>query len=369
MSTPRTGRRRRLWAAGITVPLLLVASCTGSGAESSPAPTAPVASHGGPPASAPGPSAAASAPASLPPGAFTSKLRIPSFTGNCPATTAPSASGNTVVIPLHIQTPSAVISQLFVGVCLNGHGPYPFIIDTGSTHTYVDVALASQLNLISAAVATRLRSATCNGPEQEATARLSVGPYVFAQDREVIVANMASPSAPLMGILGAAELSRLGIDRIDYQAQTLTVPAPAAHSAALASLSAGTVHRIGLHPSGGFLLMPATAGSARGELLLDTGAQGTTLTPAFARQARLAKASSVTTQTYAGLGCTRPVTYYATATWSVGGVALAPQTVGVVPDFLVADGSLGSGTLQRYTPVVIDYRDEELLLGSLSPGA
>ena len=80
------------------------------------------------------PSAAtASAPATLPPGAFTSKLHIPSFTGSCPATTVPSASGRTVVIPLHILTPSAVISQLFVGVCLNGHGPYPFIIDTGST--------------------------------------------------------------------------------------------------------------------------------------------------------------------------------------------------------------------------------------------
>ena len=200
---------------------------------------------------------------------------------------------------------------------------------------------------------------------------MSVGPYVFGQDREVIVADLASPSAPLMGILGAAELSSLGIDRIDYRAQTLTVPAPtapAAGAAALASLSAGTVHRIRLHPSGAFQLMPATAGNARGELLLDTGAQGTTLTPAFARQAQLAKASSVTTQTYAGLGCTRPVTYYATTTWSVGGVALAPQTVGVVPDFLVADGSLGSGTLQRYTPVVIDYRDEELLLGPLRPG-
>ena len=120
MPTPRTGRRRRLWAAAITVPLLLVASCTGSGAASSPA-------------SAPRPSAAASAPATPPPGAFTSRLRIPSFTGSCPAKTVPSAAGRTVVIPLRIQTPSAVISQLFVGVCLNGHGPFPFIIDTGST--------------------------------------------------------------------------------------------------------------------------------------------------------------------------------------------------------------------------------------------
>jgi hypothetical protein len=39
-----------------------------------------------------------------------------------------------------------------------------------------------------------------------------------------------------------------------------------------------------------------------------------------------------------------------------------------VPNFLVADGSLGSGTLQRYSPVVIDYRNHELLLGPFRPG-
>ena len=62
------------------------------------------------------------------------------------------------------------------------------------------------------------------------------------------------------------------------------------------------------------------------------------------------------------------MTYYTARDWSIGGFTLAPQTVGSVPDFLVADGSLGSGTLQRYSPVVIDYRDHELLLGPLRPG-
>jgi Aspartyl protease len=348
LSAPRTGRRRRrLWVAASTVPLLVVASCTGSGAASS------------------RPSAArASAQAALPSFApFTSKLRVPAFTGNCPAKTVPSASGRTVVIPLRILTPSAVISQMFAGVCLNGHGPYPFIVDSGSPDTFVDVALAKQLGLISAFAASQMHA--CAGPRQAARVRLSAGPFVFGQDRQVLITGLASPSAPLMGILGAAELSSFGIDRIDYRAQTLTVPAPAAGGAASASLSAGTAHQIGLLPSGAFQLMRAAAGNAHGELVLDTGAQGTTLTPAFARQAHLAKSSSVTTQTYAGAGCTRTVSYYTARDWSVGGFTLAPQTVGSVPDFLVADGSLGSGTLQRYSPIVIDYRNHELLLGPL----
>jgi hypothetical protein len=40
-----------------------------------------------------------------------------------------------------------------------------------------------------------------------------------------------------------------------------------------------------------------------------------------------------------------------------------------VPDLLMADGSLGSGTLQRYSPVVIDYRNHKLLLGPFRSGA
>jgi predicted aspartyl protease len=331
------------------VPLLLAASCTGPGVAASRAPAA-----------------RASAQAPLPSFApFTSRLRVPAFTGSCPATTAPRSSGPTVVIPLRILTPSPVISQIFAGVCLNGHGPYPFIVDTGSTHTIVDAALARRLGLVGASAASGMHA--CGGTARDVTVRLSAGPFVFGQDRQVLVTGLASPSAPLMGILGADALSSFGIDRIDYQAQTLTVPAPDG-GAAPASLSAGTVHRIRLQPSGDFQLMPATAGDARGQLLLDTGAQGTTLTPAFARQAHLARSPAITTVTYAGAGCTRPVTYYTARDWSIGGFTLAPQTVGSVPDFLVADGSFGSGTLQRYSPVVIDYRHHELLLGPLRSG-
>jgi predicted aspartyl protease len=333
MSPPRTARRRRLRAAAATVPLLLVASCT------------------------------ASSQAAPPSFAFTSKLPIPSFAGSCPASTVTEAPDRTVVIPLHIVTASAVISQIFAGVCLNGHGPYPFVVDTGSHDTFVDAALARRLGLISASATAGMH--LCDGPQKAVSARLSAGPYVFGQDRQVLVTDLASPSAPLMGILGADALSAFGVDRIDYQAQTLTVPAPAAGGAAPASLSAGTTHRILLSPSGNYQLMPVTAGNARGRLLLDTGAQGTTLTPAFAQQAHLAKASSATTQTYAGAGCTRTVTYYTARDWSIGGFPLAPQPVGSVPDFLVADGSFGSGTLQRYSPVVIDYQHHELLLGPL----
>jgi len=329
----------------LLVPLLLfAASCTGPGTAGSHAPAAP-----------------ASAPATLPSFApFTSKLRIPNVTGSCPVTTAPPL-GRTVVIPLRILTPSPVISQIFVGVCLNGHGPYPFIVDSGSTHTIVDVALARRLGLISASAASGMHP--CGGGERNAAVQLSAGPLILGQDRPVLITGLASPSAPLMGIFGADELSRLGIDRIDYPAQTLTVPAPGAGKGAPASLAAGTAHRIRLRPSGSFELIQAAAGGAHGQLLLDTGAQGTTLTPAFARQAHLARSSSVITQTYAGAGCTRPVTYYTARDWSIDGFTLAPQTVGSVPDFLVADGSLGSGTLQGYSPVVIDYRDHELLLG------
>ena len=342
MSPPRTARRRRpravglraagLRAAAATVPLLLVASCT------------------------------ASSPAAPPAFAYTSKLPIPSLAGGCPASTVPDGSGGTVVIPLHIQTPTAITSQIFAGVCLNGHGPYPFIVDTGSHDTFVDVALARRLGLISASAGSGMHG--CDGPQKAVSVRLSAGPYVFGQERQVRVTDLDSSYAPLMGILGADALSTFGVDRIDYQAQTLPCgPGGRRRRPRVA---------VGRHdapdPAQPQRQLPADAGdgrNARGRLLLDTGAQGTTLTPAFVQQADLAKASSVTTQTYAGAGCTRTVSYYTARDWSIGGFPLAPQPVGSVPDFLVADGSLGSGTLQRYSPVVIDYQQHELLLGPL----
>src|SRR6202050_3276521 len=160
-SSPRTVPRRRPWLALSLVPRLLAAACTGPGAAASRAPAARA------PAQAP--------QASFAP--FTSKLRVPGFTGSCPATAAPRYSGPTVVIPLRILTPSPAISQIFAGVCLNGHGPYPFIVDTGSSRTIVDVALARRLGLVSASAASGMHA--CGGTARDATVRLSAGPFVF----------------------------------------------------------------------------------------------------------------------------------------------------------------------------------------------
>jgi len=56
------------------------------------------------------------------------------------------------------------------------------------------------------------------------------------------------------------------------------------------------------------------------------------------------------------------VTYYTARDWSFGGLTLAPQTVGSAPDFLVADGSLGSGTSRH--PDGEKGRDSEAPCGS-----
>ena len=93
MSPSRTCMLMVPWAAAHELLLLLVASCTTSSAGR------------------------------RRPSAFTSKLPIPSFTGRCPARTVPSDSGRTVVIPLHIQTPSAVTSQIFAGVARTATAP------------------------------------------------------------------------------------------------------------------------------------------------------------------------------------------------------------------------------------------------------
>jgi hypothetical protein len=66
---------------------------------------------------------------------------------------------------------------------------------------------------------------------------------------------------------------------------------------------------------------------------------------------------------YAGLDCPVVVNHYTMGPAMLGKVQLPEQAVGsnVIPPGTV--GVLGSGTLIKYNPVVIDYTDGELFLG------
>ena len=70
---------------------------------------------------------------------------------------------------------------------------------------------------------------------------------------------------------------------------------------------------------------------------------------------------------YEGQACPVTVSYYRMPSWHLGTVTLDPATVSSLKVPAGQDGLFGSGTLQQYSPIVIDFARGELLLGPFHP--
>jgi hypothetical protein len=321
-----------------------------------------------------------SAPAQPTPPAV-SGIQLPVFEQSC------APPGPASVVPVQV-----VRSAIVANVCIEGNGPFPFLVDTGSATSLVDSSLAARLRLALVDGPRAVTSFTCKRQISfAAISRWSAGGATLPP-QTVIVASARSPALPnLDGVLGSDTLSSFGAVRIDYRQQTLTLgprTAPLRSSTAggsepptvSASLTAGTsfaspmpvtVVREVLRPRQLALTevrptVDLSVGSHRITLTLDTGAGSTNLAPSAVKQLGLSQAGGPGAA-YAGLDCPVVVNHYALGPAMLGEIALAAQTVGsnVIPPGTA--GVFGSGTLIRYSPVVVDYTDGELFLGLGGP--
>jgi Aspartyl protease len=315
---------------------------------------------------------------------------LPVFPGDCASSPVPAGGHSTIPVKLvrePASRPSAV--EIAAGVCVNGHGPFTFFVDTGAAVTVIDSGLAHRLGLGTVGDAVPNHTFGCDSSLGFLPAlTLSVG-GVALTPQPVATGRLASPEIPeLGGLIGADILSRFGAVRIDYDHQAITVgpegdePAASVHgdggsSAATSSLGAGTVSVIpaDVHVATAPIPGAAHAGSTTfvsmqvsvvvgrhsGSFAVDTGAAQTAFSPPLARQA--GRRVGPTQTFYGGLDCRIRVQPYAIFSWRIGEVELSPQVVAAAPVPKEWDGLLGSGTLQRYSPVVVDFKDGALLLG------
>lgn len=96
--------------------------------------------------------------------------------------------------------------RMTVGVHIDGHGPFPFVVDTGAERTVISVELATQLRLIS------VRSARLLSLSEESVVPTVLIPRLSISDTEV---DAISAPALARDHLGAAGI--LGIDTLQKQ--------------------------------------------------------------------------------------------------------------------------------------------------------
>jgi predicted aspartyl protease len=325
-------------------------------------------------------------------------IALPTFQG-CRAHL--SSSGTNLAVPVRIVRNAAAGVIIVAGVCVDGHGPFSFLVDTGASTTAIDSRVAALLHLRALGTVPLSGFGCQNTASFAKVSALSVD-GLSLEPQVVLVGPLRSPLVPaLAGLLGSDVLSRFKAVRIDFRAATLSLAGPEqplSGSTAYgqrrphlnAFLTHGTTTTISavsatdLAPVPGnssfefsearIMVMVRVGDHDPNPFVVDTGAGTTVISPSVASQGHLVPSGTIS-RGYAGLACPVRISHYRMGAWGLSALTaanrfsqfpLAPQTVSGNILFPGVPGLLGAGTISHYSPVVVDYHDGDLLLGPFS---
>jgi hypothetical protein len=268
-----------------------------------------------------------------------------------------------------------------VSVCIEGAGPFPFLIDSGSSISVVDTQLSQRFQLHQVAGPEQAAGIGCKATVvPEKLPSWSVGGLAL---RPQVVVSASLPSLakgqPLAGVIGSDVLSRFGSIRIDYRTQTIGLgqpesttptsngvlegptltPTPATF---LRSVRVGAELRILIHNGMVETLAPIRFDGSGAQLfVVDTGAAVSSVSPLLARSFRLmATRKSVS---LSGFACRLTLAEVRSGRWMLGLASLTPRLIAMLPaSGATVNGLLGSDVLSQFGAVVIDYRGARMLL-------
>jgi Aspartyl protease len=293
----------------------------------------------------------------------------------------PAVKSGLATVPIGVSRSGSDGALVTVGVCIGRRGPFTFLVDSGTTASIIDESLANQLPGERGFPANTDRCEGLQGTKY--IAQMRIGPQRIEQT-DVAVANLRSVAKNLSGIIGADILDKFGVVRIDYDKDTMTIGseklATASRSGTTVAksvpqrLRAGTVTAVPMSVSvkdvnpinDGVVVRPSVPISLDGKpdrFVLDTGAEFSAVSPRVASSDLPADQVGKSFTIILGLGCHEKAKNYrvdqlAVGSASAGAATLASMTL--PPD---VDGLFGSGTLQDFSPVVLDFTDGTLLLG------
>jgi predicted aspartyl protease len=310
-------------------------------------------------------------------------LHLPSTKAGC-RTTAPT-QGQATSVPLAVTRGDGQVIVL-VSVCIDGKGPFPFILDSGSTSSAVDAHVVRALHLPAAGKTGKVSGASCTTTTRPVKlAGWSVG-SIALQGQTVessTMPNFGLRKAPA-GLLGSDVLSRFGAVRIDYRGQKLILPGPEGPALAgehvvrgsssstptPADLLTGypaptTIPMAVVYAEHQVIALVAVQFSSTTlAFLVDTGSSSSAVSTKAASTLRLTALKR--RSTVSGVGCQAKAALVKSGTWSLAGTRLKAQTLLSIKLPVTSSaglaGLLGSDELSRFGSVVLDYAGGRLLL-------
>jgi hypothetical protein len=288
-------------------------------------------------------------------------------------------------LPITVSTVAGQVAEL-INVCIEGDGPYPFVIDSGAGESIIDAHLAARLHLAHDGPVSGIEGVGCTGNSHPVTVT-SWSAAGAVLDQQTLTAatlpDFGTKGQPV-GLLGSDVLSRFGAVRMDFASQTLTLGGPEGPavsgnseirgptgpppSAVLTQGLTGTTVPLTVNLTPGVVSMSVRVrlrGSSAHDFVVDTGSSQSVVASAVASTEHLAHTDEAQRQSTVCSTITVPLVR--SGPWSIPGVALHPQLLGSV-DFgaISADGTaglLGSDQLKRFGWVIFDYSGGRMILG------
>jgi Aspartyl protease/gag-polyprotein putative aspartyl protease len=309
---------------------------------------------------------------------------LPSPAAGCGGATA--LGGGAERIPITVSTVAGQVGEM-VNVCIEGSGPYPFVLDSGAGESIIDRRLATQLHLAHDGSPSEFAGVGCVGTAQPlgVTAWSVAGVALAPQSLTGATLPDFGGAGQPVGLLGSDVLSRFGAVRLDFTAQTLTFGGPEgpakqgnppevhgptgpAPSAALTQGEMGTTVPLTVvfTPGDISLNVRSRFGQRTSHtFVVDTGSSQSVVATSLAKSAHLAATDLAQRQPTVCSTITSPLVR--SGAWSIPGVHLHSQLLGMV-DFgpIGANGIaglLGSDQLKRFGWVIFDYSGGRLVLG------
>jgi hypothetical protein len=308
---------------------------------------------------------------------------LPSASTGCGGATA--LPGGATSVPMTVSTVAGQVAES-VNICVLGQGPFPFVLDTGAGESTIDARLASRLHLAAAGPPSQFAGVGCTGTSRPVNvpAWSMDGVALAAQALTAATLPEIGKAGEPMGLLGSDVLGRFGGVRLDFAAGVLVLAGPEGPelnsltplvgpvgpppSATLTQGEAGTTVPLTVTqiPGDISLNVPVRFGTGpRRSFVVDTGSSQSVVASQIAGAQHLAGTDLAQRQATVCSIITVPLVH--SGPWSVPGLALHPQLIGVTDFGAISltgtQGLVGSDQLKRYGWVVLDYAGGEMVLG------